>query len=121
MTDASIMLKEFSQPWRPGEFVKDVIARIAPHVGLSTSRAGDIWYGKARRIEADELARIADALNKKRARAVWNAIHEMEIEIARLKAIVAGSDTDFGQPIHAGDSARLRVVSETRRAATGGR
>ncbi|WP_315833940.1 hypothetical protein [Bradyrhizobium prioriisuperbiae] len=120
MTDAAIMLKEFSQPWRPGEFVKDVIARIAPHVGLSPTRAGDIWYGKARRIEADELARIAGALSKKRKAAVWNAIHQMEIEIARLKAVIDGSDEDFGQPIAAGDSARLRVVSETRRSASGG-
>lgn len=119
MTDAAIMLKELSQPWRPGEFVKDVITRIAPHVGLSATRAGDIWYGKARRVEAEEIARIADALSKKRKRAVWNAIHEMESEIVKLKAIVAGSDEDFGQPFAAGDSARLRVVSETRRAAGG--
>lgn len=119
MTDASIMLKEFSQPWRPGEFVKDVIARIAPHVGLTPTRAGDIWYGKARQIKAEEFARITDALSKKRTRAVWNAIHELELEIAQLKAVVAGSDQDFGQPVVAGDSARLRVVSETRRAAGG--
>ena len=119
MTDASIMLKEFLQPWRPGEFVKDVIARIAPHVGMTATRAGDVWYGKARQIKPDELARIADALSKKRARAVWNAIHELEVEIAKLKAVVAGSDEDFGQPVASGDSARLRVVSETRRSAGG--
>lgn len=121
MSDATTMLKELAEPWRPGEFVKDVIGRIAPLAGLSQTRAGDIWYGKARRVEDDELAKIADALSKKNKRAVWNAIHRIEADIAKLRAIVAGSDEDYGQPTIASSGGRLRVAGQADRAGAGAR
>jgi hypothetical protein len=121
MTDATTMLKELAEPWRPGEFVKDAISRIAPLAGLSQSRAGDIWYGKARRVEGDELAKIADALSKKNARSVWNRIHKIEVELAQLRSIVAASNADYGQsdPDIGGD--RYRLARQDNRSGAGGR
>lgn len=121
MTDATTMLKELAEPWRAGEFVKDAIGRIAPLAGLSQSRAGDIWYGKARRVEESELAKIADALNKKNKRAVWNAIQRIEADLARLRSIVAGSDEDYGQPTTSSGGGRLHLAGQADRSSAGGR
>lgn len=120
MTDATAMLKELAEPWRPGEFVKDVINRVAPLAGLSQTRAGDIWYGKARRIEGNELARIAEALGKRNARSVWNRIHKIEVELAQLRSIVAASNADYGQSDADIGSDRLRVAGQAGRSSRGG-
>jgi hypothetical protein len=121
MSDAATMLKELSQPWRPGEFVKDALMRVAPLAGLSPTRASDIWYGKARRVETHELATIADALAKKNVRSVWNRIHNIEVELAQLKSIINASSADFGQsPVDSGGG-RLRVARQDNRSSAGGR
>lgn len=121
MTDATTMLKELGQPWRPGEFVKDVISRVAPLAGLTQTRAWDIWYGKARRIEDGELANIVDALAKKSERSLWNRIHNLEVELAQIKSIVRSANTDYGQSAADSGGGPLRMVSQTNRASTGGR
>lgn len=119
MSDAATMLKMLAEPWRPGEFVKDVILRIAPLAGLSSTRASDVWYGKARRVEEGELSRIAAALAKKEKRAVWNELQDIRARMAKLESIVGGSDEDFGQPAAAVDRPRLRVAGGAHRAAGG--
>ena len=121
MADATAMLKDLGQPWRPGEFVKDVIARVAPLAGLSQTRAGDIWYAKARRVEDHELAAIADALAKKNERSVWNRIHNLEVELAQLKSIVRLSNTDYGQSTADCDGGRPRVARQVGRTEPAGR
>jgi hypothetical protein len=115
MSDATTMLKELSQPWRPGEFVREAILRVAPLAGLSATRAGDIWYAKARRVEAHELAAIADALAKKNERSVWNRIHNIEVELAQLKSIVRVSNADYGQSSADSNGGGARVSGEAHR------
>lgn len=121
MADATMMLKDLSQPWRPGEFVKDAISRIAPLAGLSQTRAADIWYGKARRVEDYELANIADALAKKNERSIWNRIHNIEVELAQLKSIVRLSNTDYGQSAFDSSGGPVRVAGQNGRSGAGGR
>lgn len=120
MSDAAVLLKQLADPWNRGEFVKDVITRIAPLAGLSYWRAWDIWYDKARRVEEGELANIAAAIAKKNNRAVWNAIHKIEADLANLKSIVAGSSEDYGQPTVNSGRGRLRVAGQADRSAAGG-
>lgn len=121
MTDATTMLKDLAQPWRPGEFVKDVISRVAPLAGLSATRAADIWYGKARRIEDGEIANIADALAKKTANSVWNRIHNIEVELAQLKSIVRQSNADYGQSAADSGVGGFRMAGQAGRPGAGGR
>ena len=119
MSDATTMLKDLSQPWRPGEFVKDAIARIAPLAGLSQTRAADIWYGKARRVEDHELEAIADALAKKNERSVWSRINAIEVELAQLRSIVRLSNSDYGQSAAFGGGGPVRLAGQASRAASG--
>lgn len=44
-----------------GDNIKSRIGKAARAAELSYWRAFDLWYGKARRIDADELVRIRDA------------------------------------------------------------
>lgn len=119
MTDATAMLKDLSQPWRPGELVKDAITRVAPLAGLTFTRAFDIWYGKARRVEASEIAQIAEAISKKNKGAVWREITDLKARLARLETIVAGSHAELGQPAVPAARPSLRVASGANRSAGG--
>jgi hypothetical protein len=121
MSDATAMLKELSQPWRPGEFVKEVIVRIAPLAGLTHTRAADIWYAKARRVEDHEIANIADALAKKNERSIWNRITNIEVELAQLKSIVRQSNSDYGQSTTDSSVGGVRVAGQAGRSYAGGR
>lgn len=110
MTDATAMLKELSLPWQPGEFVKDVLTRVAPLAGLTHSRAFDIWYRKARKVDEAEIAQIADALNKKHERAMWNEFDDIKTRIARFEARYGASRPNFARSNADGDRPQLRVA-----------
>lgn len=95
MTDFSTALRELSEPWPRGDKVKSAIQRAARLAGLSYWRAFDIWYGKARRIEADEAERIAEALRRKTEEAARNELQELRTRLIRLESILVQSDPDF--------------------------
>jgi hypothetical protein len=86
------MLKELAEPWAVGDRIKAAIERAARRAGLSYWRAFDIWYGKARRIEEAERARIAEAVDQKRRAAARHELHELRLRIAKLEALFAGAD-----------------------------
>jgi hypothetical protein len=89
------MLRDLAEPWPPGDRTKAAIARAAKRAGLSYWRAFDIWYGKARRVEDAEQARIAEALDQRRREAARHELHELRIRIERLEALMARTDPDF--------------------------
>ena len=120
MSNASAMLKSLAEPWRPGEFLKDVLERLMPLTGLKYSRAYEIWYDRAKRVEPHEVEAIAAALAKKDKGAVWREITELKSRVARLEALVAGSDQEFGQPTVPMGRAHLRMAGGANRAAGGG-
>lgn len=119
MSDASAMLKSLAEPWRPGEFLKDVLERCMPLTGLKYSRAYEIWYDRAKRIEPHEVDAIAAALAKKNKGEVWREITELKNRLARLETIVAGSNEEFGQPTVPMGRTGLRVAGGNHRAAGG--
>ncbi len=56
--EASRHLQDLAAPFRSGEPVKEKIGRAARRSGLSYWRAFDIWYRKARTLQAAELEGI---------------------------------------------------------------
>lgn len=55
-------LKRISGPHKLGTRTKTAVNIAATRTGLSRWRAFDIWYGKARRVTAQEASAIHDAL-----------------------------------------------------------
>lgn len=79
-------LKELAEPRHSGEYVKRAIERAAAAAGLHYWRAFDIWYGKARRIDAHEAEQINEALRIKREKAAANEYHDLKARLAKLEA-----------------------------------
>ncbi len=90
-------LKELAGPRGPGE-LKRAIERAARLSGLAYWRCFDIWYGKARRIELDEINAITDALQAKREKDAANELHDLKTRLARLEQRLAQTDADFHRP-----------------------
>jgi biopolymer transport protein ExbB/TolQ len=97
VANASILLRELSQPQDRGESIKDIIDRTARAAKLAYWRTFDLWYEKARRVEPEEYELIAEALRIKNERAAKNELHELKFRLARLEALVSG-DADFHSP-----------------------
>lgn len=98
MNDASTMLRELSEPWTSGEYVKSAIDRAARLSGLHYWRAFDLWYRKARRVEEYELDQIREALRIKNEKAAKNELHDLKLRLARLESLLASGDADFHSP-----------------------
>ena len=100
MTDIAVVmdaLVELSRPWPEGDKVKRAIERAAARAGLTYTRAFDIWYGKARRIEQSERDAIAAAIELKRKEAARNDIRELRLVVERAQALLAQIDQDFNR------------------------
>jgi hypothetical protein len=98
MSDASMMLRELSEPWSSGERIKSILDRTSRMCRLSYWRTYDIWYRKARRVEPYEIEQIQEALRIKRERAARNEFHELKTRLARLEAALSSRDPDFHSP-----------------------
>jgi hypothetical protein len=85
-SEFSEALQELARPWPEGDKLKRRIDRAARAAGLSYWRAFDIWYRKARRIDAHEAAQINEALRIKREKAVANEYHDLRARLARLES-----------------------------------
>lgn len=96
--DVSAALKELSEPHSRDEKITAIIARSAHLAGLTYSRCFEIWYARARRIEQAEIARISDALEKKREREARNELQELRTRLAKLEARLLSTDEDFYRP-----------------------
>lgn len=88
-------LRELAEPRPVGDLVKAAIGRAARLTGLSYTRAFDVWYGKARRIEAGEAERIAIALQKKRDEEARNEFHDLRARLLKMEARLAKTDPDI--------------------------
>lgn len=96
MSDTMALLRELAEPRPGGELVKVAIDRAGKRAGIAFWRAFDIWYGKARKVEDFERARIVKALQIKNERAARNALRDIKLELARIESrLSASSDPDF--------------------------
>lgn len=82
----SQMLRELALPKPEGDKFNYAISRAAALCGLDYWRAYDIWYGKARRIDAHEAHQISEALRIKREKAVANEYHDLKARLAKLES-----------------------------------
>lgn len=64
LCEASVLVKRAAEPRVIGDSVKAAIARAANKLRWRYSRTKDIWYARARRIDAHEM----DALRKEAAK-----------------------------------------------------
>ena len=93
--DIARALQELSAPHGRDEKMVAIIERSARLAGLSYSRAYEIWYRRARRIEHAEVVRIKEALRQKTRLDARNELHELRLRLARLESVLAISDADF--------------------------
>lgn len=84
----SQMLRELAKPKPEGDKFNLAIGRAAVAAGLEYWRAFDIWYGKARRIDAHEAAQISEALRIKREKAAANEFYELKTKLAKLESLL---------------------------------
>lgn len=101
-------LQELAEPRPGGDLVKRAIERAARVTGLTYTRAWDIWYGKARRIDADEAERIADALQKKREEEARNEIHDLRTRLLKMESRIAAEAANRTSAVLGGVRPRLR-------------
>jgi hypothetical protein len=91
-------LRELIEPRSADEPIKTAIQRAARLSGLSYWRCFDLWYRKARRVEAFEITAIADALERKRELEAKNELAQLRLRLSRLEARLLSTDEDFYRP-----------------------
>lgn len=64
VTEAAELMRHLAEPAVPGESVKAAICRAARRAGITAGLGKRLWYGEARRIDADTM----DQLRAKAAR-----------------------------------------------------
>lgn len=64
MCEAATLVRAAAEPAQIGEKVDQQIQRSARRLGWLTSRVREIWYGRARRIDAHEMDRLREVAAK---------------------------------------------------------
>ena len=90
--------------------VKARISSAARRAGMSDTRAFDIWYGKARRIEPHEETAILSALVEKRLADEKNELHALKISLARLETQLSQTQAALARAQADGDRAAIEAV-----------
>lgn len=94
---------------RPGTNVKEKLAIAARSLSWSFSRVRSVFYGEARRIEANEMEQLCRAATVKRqVRELADEHEELTARLARMEAMLADlMATVEGRSAHAqGQTAR---------------
>ena len=90
--EARALIRQCAEPCTAGELVKEAIFRASRRLEMSLSRARDIWYGDARRIDANEMDRLrrgAEEAGLARALAA--------LEFLKDRAVASSSDDAIKQ------------------------
>ena len=84
VVEATTLIRRAAEPRPVGDSVKGAIRRAAYRIGFSFTRTKDIWYGDARRIDAEEM----DALRKLAARyaAIAETLRHQDEDFYRTQA-----------------------------------
>jgi hypothetical protein len=84
--EAQTLVRRCAEPRPAGDQVKAAVRRASQRLGIPFSRVRDIWYGDARRIDADEMDRLRRGAEKAElAQAV------AAIEFLKNRAVASGS------------------------------
>ena len=66
--EAAILVKRIAEPRQVGDSVKAAVMRSAQRLGWKPSRTREIWYARARRIDAEEMDELRELAAKEAAR-----------------------------------------------------
>jgi hypothetical protein len=58
IAEAQTLVRRCAEPRPAGDQVKAAVRRASQRLGIPFSRVRDIWYGDARRIDAEEMDRL---------------------------------------------------------------
>jgi hypothetical protein len=84
--EAQTLVRRCAEPRPPGDQVKAAIRRASRRLEIPFSRTRDIWYGDARRIDANEMDRLRHGAEKAElAKAI------AAIEFLKSKAVAPAS------------------------------
>jgi hypothetical protein len=85
VAEAQTLVRVIAEPRAVGDSVKTSINKAARRLGFSFSRAKDIWYGDARRIDAAEIDKLRELAGQRR-------LHLARKSVLELRHALAGSD-----------------------------
>jgi hypothetical protein len=88
-------LKELALPKPEDDRVKRAIDRAARAAGIDYWRAFDLWYCKARRVDAQEALKIREALRLKRERDLQHEYQELRTRLAKLESRMVKDHSHF--------------------------
>jgi hypothetical protein len=108
MTTYSDALRELAEPRPVGDTVGAAIRRACRTAGLPASRTFNIWYGRARRIDAHEAERINAALELKREAVAQNEIKYLRTRLLQIESRLAAESANRSRPVLSGIRPRLR-------------
>src|ERR1700688_4362232 len=84
--EAQALVRRCAEPRPAGDSVKAAIRRASQRLEIPFSRTRDIWYGDARRIDAEEMDRLRREAEKAELTQAVAAI-----EFLKNKAVASGS------------------------------
>lgn len=91
VTEASVLCRRVAEPRPVGDSVKSAIVRATARLGFAFTRTRDIWYGHARRINAEEIDRLRECAAKVEARIAMG-------NLVALRERLATTDPQFHGP-----------------------
>jgi hypothetical protein len=98
MTTFSQALQYLAEPRPVGDTVQSAIVRAARITGIPYPRTFNIWYRRARRIDAHEAQAIEAALNHKREEEARREIHDLRTRLLKMESRLAAESADQGSP-----------------------
>jgi hypothetical protein len=91
-------LRLIAEPVHAGESIKALIGKAARRVGFDYWRTHDLWYGRARRIDAVELEAVRARVRRQEEAEANAEIAELRARLARLESALELADADFHGP-----------------------
>lgn len=88
------LLKQVAAPAQPGESVPQVISRVARRLGWERGRTKRLWYGEARRIDAEEMDAVRAYLDRHALDKARGELAQNDELIERIAALLV-QDPDF--------------------------
>lgn len=99
--EASQLLQILAAPWTAGESVKGAIRRAGRKADLPPGLAKRIWYGEARRIDAEVMDKLrAAAADAHQLEAAINARRSILDRLAACEAALGLQAAHQGSPLH---------------------
>lgn len=103
VSEASLLCRRVAEPRPVGDSVKAAIARATTRLGFAFNRTRDIWYGHARRIDAEEMDRLRECAERNEARIAVN-------NLLVLRGRLTEADEDFHRATIAALDDALRAM-----------